>query len=278
MCLYLCSCCHGRCELDLLCKRILHFVCLLFCVVRHAAAKIMQPCRLYAHVSWNPKSKTWVVQRHQKYVCSHVDQHEAAKRAAKEFGVTRESLLLKNAKQTPAKHRKSMYQYVVFHARRRVWYAQCREHYVGTFATELAAARAIVDAKLATSLQELKRNKTTSAKLSTSLAVPPRRAIAKSRTRANAKKKTKAKAQVKSKTKDPLSKERFQDLWKVYRDQKGGTAKARIPGDLEDAIRGTGGMPQRFTAIHILLKCPANHCLLPLLPGILVFLHIAKQM
>jgi hypothetical protein len=122
------------------------------------AAKIMEPSRLYSHVTWGTRGR-WVVQREQKYICSHVDQHEAAKMAAKEFGVTLKSLLLKNATQSPAKHQKSTYQYVVFHARRRVWYAQCREHYLGTFATELAAARAVVHANLATSLQELKKKK-----------------------------------------------------------------------------------------------------------------------
>jgi hypothetical protein len=237
---------------------------------------IMMPSRLYTHVSFNQKSSTWVVQRDQKFICSHTDQHEAAKMAAKAFGVSRKSLLLENANHGPAKHRRSVYKYVCFHARRRVWYAQTRQQWHGTFNTEIEAAQAIVNANLAQSVHELKRNKfcTTGIRM----AVPPRKVIAKAKAnakaedkakaKAKAKKTTKAKAKAKSKVKAPLSKERFRDLWKVYRDYEGGSAKACVPGDLEDAARGTRGLPRRLTAIHILLKCP-RLLLLPLRSSVL---------
>jgi hypothetical protein len=223
----------------------------------------MLPSRLYTHVSFNQKSSTWVVQRNQKFICSHPDQHEAAKMAATEFGVTRKSLLLENANQSPAKHRRSVYKHVCFHARRRVWYAQTRQRWLGTFDTEIAAAKAIVNANLAKSVHELRRTKCCNAGIR--MAVPPRKANPKAKAKAKAKSKakakrgrppTKAKAKAKSKVKAVLSKKRFWDLWKVYRDCDGGSAQARVPGDLEDVARGIGGMPRRFTAIHILLKCP----------------------
>lgn len=234
----------------------------------------MQPCRLYSHVCFHSGSNTWVVQRKSKFVGSHKDQHEAAKIAAKEFGVSCKSLLLKNAKHAPAVHRKSVFQYVNFHARRRVWYAQCPGRFLGTFQTELEAAHAVIDAKLAKSLQELKRHRrTTNSGISPGgrLAMPPQHATRSAKATAKgkpaakekgkAKNKSKAKAKPKTRVQLLLSKERFQDLWKIYRDYEGGTAKARIPGDLEDATRGIGGMPRRFTAIHILLKCPDHHYL-----------------
>jgi hypothetical protein len=229
----------------------------------------MLPSRLYTHVTFNQRSSTWVVQRNQKFICSHPDQHAAAKMAAKEFGVTRKSLLLENANQSPAKYKRSVYKYVCFHARRRVWYAQTRQGWLGTFDTEIAAAKAIVNANLAKSVHELRRTKCCNTGIR--MAVPPRKANAKAKAKAKAKDKaraktkvkkkrcrlpTKAKAKAKSKMKAVLSKKRFWDLWKVYRDCAGGSAKARVPGDLEDVARGIGGMPRRFTAIHILLKCP----------------------
>jgi hypothetical protein len=228
---------------------------------------IMLPSRLYTHVSFNQKSSTWVVQRNQKFICSHPDQHEAAKMAAAEFGVTRKSLLLENANQSPAKHRRSVYKHVCFHARRGVWYAQTRQRWLGTFDTEIAAAKAIVNANLANSVHELRRTKSCSTGIR--MAVPPRKANAKAKAKAKANDKARAKTKVKkkrgrpptkakakAKSKAVLSKKRFWDLWKVYRDCDGGSAKARVPGDLEDVARGIGGMPRRFTAIHILLKCP----------------------
>jgi hypothetical protein len=245
-------------------KHHLRTHCVYICI---SIGPSMLPCRLYTHVSFNQKSSTWVVQRHQKFICSHPDQHQAAKMAAKEFGVTRKSLLLENANQSPAQHKRSAYKYVCYHARRRLWYAQTRQQWIGTFNSEIEAAQAIVNANLAKSVQELKINK--SSRTGVRMAVPSRKAGPKAKAKVQAtstasgnaktKKKIKSKATAKSKVSALLSKTRFGDLWKIYRDFEGGSAKARVPGDLEDGARGTGGMPRRLTAIHILMKCPINY-------------------
>ena len=56
-----------------------------------------------------------------------------------------------------------------------------------------------------------------------------------------------------------LSKEMFTDLWKIYRDARGGAAEACMPGDLDNLISQSGSIPLRtsakhLAAIYILLK------------------------
>jgi hypothetical protein len=63
-----------------------------------------QQLRLYRHVCYHTKSKTWVVQRSGCFVGSHTHQHAAAKVANKAFGIPLSRLKLKQ----PTKSRPSL--------------------------------------------------------------------------------------------------------------------------------------------------------------------------
>ena len=204
--------------------------------------------RIYKYVHHH-KAKgggaTWVVQRSGYPYLSHKDQHEAAKLAAKEFGVSTESLML--GSKSSASHAKSQYQYVNFHARRGSWFAQARGTWIGTYATEHEAALAVVKAGLATSTQELLKRKDQRGQP---------RAVASAKTKAHANAKVKHFTGV-------LTKQVFSDMWQVYRDYRGSSAVPCLPGDLDDLIANSS-LPftqdaKKMLAFHMLLKCHMMH-------------------
>jgi hypothetical protein len=179
---------------------------------------------------------------------SHKDQHEAAKLAAKEFGVSTDSLKL--ATKASASHAKSKYQYVNFHARRGCWFAQARGKWIGTYATEHLAALAVVKAGLAKSTEQLVKNKDKRGQP---------RAVASAKAKAHANAKVKYFTGV-------LTKQVFSDMWQVYRDYKGSAAVPCFPGDLDDLIANSS-LPftqdaKKMLAFHMLLKChiQQQHC------------------
>ena len=94
------------------------------------------------------------------FICSHRTQYEAAKHVAKKLGVTLDSISLKHgAKFTAATHQSSKYRHEHFHTRRNKWYANVRQTHIGSFESELAAAKSVVSAGHAKDLKSLMKKR-----------------------------------------------------------------------------------------------------------------------
>ena len=186
--------------------------------------------RHYRCVSWHSSSKLWVVTIKGQYQGCVGDEDSAADIAAKSLGLRHRDKLRLDAKLEGAEPeaQTSRYRYVTFSLPRKMWFAQRRGEFLGQFNSDTEAAKAVIQAGWAATLQELRASRQQ---------LPKAKATAKSR--AQGKPKVIKKAQVIKKAPAPgkLTRGRVRDLWLIYRDAAGGKGKAALPDDLQDNIQ-----------------------------------------
>ena len=210
--------------------------------------------RHYRYVSWHPTSSVWVVTVKSKYHGSATDEDSAADIAAKALGLQhRDELRISYAATTTAatpraktKAPLSRYMYVTYSLPRKLWFAQRRGEFLGQFDSEEVAAKSVVKAGWASSLDELRswrrecpRAKAAAAKrqLKAKSEAQPKAKSKKAKVepKAQPKAQVKKKAQVIKKAPGKLTRARVRDLWFIYRDAIGGKGEALVPGDLQDS-------------------------------------------
>jgi len=185
---------------------------------------VAKPARCYKFVSWHTRRNVWVVQRRGCPAgLSSKCQHEAAKMAAKAFGLQVADLELRKIRakaiNTQPKPKQSKYLHVHWHARRCRWYVHVGRRFLGSFATERHAVSAVVKAGHASSAKELRLHKPVRA-------WRPRLTTKSSPARG-----------LKMMGSAFLSAERFRDLWFLYRQASGSKGRGVLPGDLADALQ-----------------------------------------
>ena len=184
--------------------------------------------RNYRFVSWHAKSNVWVVSRGGKYYgCAPHDQEDrAADIAAKAFNMShRDELRLDSDAKSKPQAKPSKFMFVHFAISRGKWYAQCRGKFLSQHDTEMEAARAVVAAGWASSLRQLRINTSS---------VASKLVLKNSKIKTKVEKaKVKKKSQIKTKAKG-FSRERFRNIWLIYRDASGSKGVAALPGDVQD--------------------------------------------
>ena len=185
---------------------------------------------------------------------SATDEDSAADIAAKALGLRhRDELRISYAATTTAatpraktKAPLSRYMYVTYSLPRKLWFAQRRGEFLGQFDSEEVAAKSVVKAGWASSLDELRSWRQECPRAQAMAAKRQLKAESEAQPKAKSKKakvepkaqpkaQVKKKAQVIKKAPGKLTRARVRDLWFIYRDAIGGTREAVVPGDLQDS-------------------------------------------
>jgi len=217
--------------------------------------------RRYRFVYFHKQYEEWVWHRKGHKACGHAStQAEAAKMAAKAYGVPVAQLLLRKPQRRQLRPPQRQYRYVTYHARSKTWVAQTKKlGTIGSSTCQDTAAKLVANA-LEVPLDTLRLAKRTalrplikrpSASSATSTAPRPLKRPSSSSATSTAlrppstalrlAKNTAPKPTSSSSSREAAVKDYFKVMWAVYRGEAKGAsvaAQAKLPGDLEHLLRG----------------------------------------